>query len=80
MVRLTSLCSNLRWIGDLRDWNINSRERNLILPKMLFAEGWGSTKSEPKDELTSLGMMFEENTHLQGLSVHDSFDILTRKL
>ena len=47
---------------------------------MLFAEGWGSTKSEPKDELTSLGMMFEENTHLQGLSVHDSFDILTRKL
>ena len=39
VVRLTSSCQELRWIGDLSYWNINTKERNLILPKLLYTEG-----------------------------------------
>ena len=77
MVRLTSSCVNLRWIGDLRDWNINSRERQTILPKLLHGEGWDLSRNEPKDQQQSLGnLMFED---LQSLTLAHSFDILTSK-
>lgn len=74
MVRLTSSCVNLRWIGDLRDWNINSRERQTTLPNLLHGV-WNLSKNEPKDQQVG---NFEE-THLHGLTMAHSFDILTSK-
>merc|ERR1712080_156826 len=72
VVRLTSVCQRLKWVGDLRDWNINSTDRNSILPKLLQREGWDSSKSEPKDDINSFGVMFAENTQQHGLSIADS--------
>ena len=79
VIRLTSVCPRLKWVGDLRDWNINSTDRNSILPKLLQREGWDSSKSEPKDDI-SFGTMLAENTSQQQLSIADSYDILTRKI
>jgi len=51
VVRLTSQCSKLKWIGDLRDWNgISERERTTFLPQLLSREGWNSAKHEPKED------------------------------
>ncbi len=74
-------CPQLRLIGDLRDWNIQSQERKLILPKLQQGR-WETSKKEPKDEpgVYSGAMMLEENTLLHGLSVEESLKILSRKL
>lgn len=75
VVRLTSVCLQLRWLGDLRDWNISARERNVSLPKLLDSE-WQRRKSEPKvanDEFISAA-----NNDETSLSVSDSYDILTK--
>ena len=65
--------------------NIKLRERNRILPKLLSSGGWGSsTNQPPKDNPSSTSidgsaMMFEENIHQRGLTLADSYDILTKK-
>ena len=43
-----------------------------------FFTGWGSAMNEPKEN-TIAGSMFEENSHLPGLTLADSYNILTRK-
>ena len=70
VVRLTSQCSKLKWIGDLRDWNINERERTTFLPNLLVHEGWNAAKSEPKDDVNH-----QEEKHF--LTISDTLDILS---
>ena len=72
VVRLTSQCSNLKWIGDLRDWNINERERTTFLPNLLSPQGWNSAKREPKEDSSP-----QEEGVMHFLSLSDTFDILS---
>ena len=90
VIRLTSICPYLKWIGDLRDWNINLRERNSILPKLLQSEGWESSKNEPKDETVSYFSEMANSRNFEDggtqffqsncLTLSDSYEILTKKV
>ena len=74
VVRLTSQCSKLKWIGDLRDWNgISERERTTFLPQLLSREGWNSAKHEPKEDSSNP----QEEGAMHFLSLSDTFDILS---
>jgi len=75
VIRLTSSCPKLKWVGDLRDWNISQRDRIHVLPKLLYQNGWDPAQCEPKDFPTFL----DESLHYK-LSVSDSFDILTKAM
>ena len=46
--------------------------------KISLFTGWGSAMNEPKEN-TIAGSIFEENSHLPGLTLADSYNILTRK-
>ena len=78
MIRLTSSCPKLKWIGDLRDWNISHRNRVEVLPNLLQGNGWHPAKCEPKENASSGFDQLSLHYH-EGLSVADSFDILTKQ-
>ena len=81
VIRLTSICPNLRWIGDLRDWKITSRDRNVVLPSLLGNEGWEYSRMEPKEEMGKTFSHEENNQHhVNWLTISNSYDILTKKI
>ena len=61
---------------DFIDWNISQRDRLQILPKLLYRDGWNPANFQPKDSISH--EFINESLHC-GLSVADSFDILTKK-
>ena len=53
VIRITSSCSKLKWLGDLRDWNIGQRERQIIFKDIGCAASsmygnWETSEIEPK--------------------------------
>ena len=51
VIRLTSSCPNLRWLGDLRDWAISARERQYFSPQeegKAFLGKWRMQAAEPR--------------------------------
>ena len=48
VIRLTSGCPNLQWIGDLRDWGIGSRERQALFSHGDILGNWELQGTEPK--------------------------------
>ena len=52
VIRLTSSCPNLRWLGDLRDWAISTWERQYFSPSQegnkTFLGNWKMQAGEPR--------------------------------
>ena len=53
VIRVTNTCYNLKWLGDLRDWNIGQRERQVIfkdigLSTSCLYGNWETKEAEPK--------------------------------
>ena len=54
VIRITSSCPNLKWLGDLRDWNIGQNERQIIFKDIgcsassIIDGNWEPKDSEPK--------------------------------
>ena len=68
VIRITSSCSKLKWLGDLRDWNIGQRERQIIFKDIGCAAScmygnWETREMEPKcsgaDIVTALNDRFK---------------------
>ena len=53
VIRITSTCSKLKWLGDLRDWNIGQWERQILFKDIgssvsSMYGNWETREFEPK--------------------------------
>ena len=53
VIRITYSCSKLKWLGDLRDWNIGQRERQILFKDIGCSASsmhgnWEAKEFEPK--------------------------------
>ena len=66
VISLTEHCPNLRWIGDLRDWNIPNQDRKYVIKGKL--SGWEVRRSEPKvEEASEAKIELDTNQIVQGM-------------
>ena len=49
VIRITSSCPDLKWLGDLRDWNIGQNERQILFKDVGCSVSSMYGNWEPKD-------------------------------
>ena len=49
VIRITSSCPHLKWLGDLRDWNIGQNERQILFKDVGCSASSMYGNWEPKD-------------------------------
>ena len=77
VIRITSSCPNLKWLGDLRDWNIGQLERQILFkdvgsPASSMYGNWEQRDIEPKIPGTEIVSAMNDGF----ISISDIYEVI----